>query len=54
MKTAVQAAWLLVGFAMFFLAIAKLADMGVSGPGAGYILVGLFALTWVTWRVYQR
>lgn len=53
MKTAVQAAWLLLGLAMFTLAAAKLADMGAA-KASGYITLGTFVLAWVTYRVYQR
>lgn len=48
MKTAVQLAWCLVAFGAFVL------SASVLKGASGYVVLGLFVLTWITWRAYQH
>jgi hypothetical protein len=46
-KTAVQAAWVLVALGAFAL------SASVLKGASGYVCVGLFVLIWVTWAAYH-
>lgn len=54
MKTAVELAWLTIGFTAFCLSIYALNDLNVNRTFLAYCSVAIFGLIWATWHTHWK